>query len=437
MTDDAERDAWLREALRHAPDSGAAPPSAISVAILAEARAAAARPMATSPAGRAATRAMPTHPWLAFWSWLARPPVAAGFASVMAATLVGLMWWDRPMDETLARPPVAASARSDAVPAAAPAAIGATAAASEAKEATAMSDARARANDLPAKDMQAKNAPAREGGAPPEVVAPAAFPARERGRATSVAPSAAAEDAKEEAAASRVPAPAPFTAQPAAPTAPAMGSPPASLPNGRLASDEARAAASNRADAATPAAAAKSIAPARPAPEPRSEAAPALRQRSPAEAQPNESDAFTSPGAGAHAELAASPRREGGASAAPLAPLLAALAGDSARGSRQTASDSAIALEPAWRAWLVDLDAAAAGRWQRTSKVGEQAAADADTQGTATLRVALDGQPAATVRLDGTTVLVETLGAAPARWQAALAPGSAARLRAALGRLPP
>ena len=42
---------------------------------------------------------------LAFWSWLARPPVAAGFASVMAATLVGMLWWDRPMDETMVPPP--------------------------------------------------------------------------------------------------------------------------------------------------------------------------------------------------------------------------------------------------------------------------------------------------------------------------------------------
>ena len=31
---DAERDAWLREALRHAPDSDALPPSGVSEAIL-------------------------------------------------------------------------------------------------------------------------------------------------------------------------------------------------------------------------------------------------------------------------------------------------------------------------------------------------------------------------------------------------------------------
>ena len=32
---DAERDAWLREALRHAPDASAAPPAALREAILA------------------------------------------------------------------------------------------------------------------------------------------------------------------------------------------------------------------------------------------------------------------------------------------------------------------------------------------------------------------------------------------------------------------
>ncbi len=102
---DAERDAWLREALRHAPDSDALPPSGISEAILSKARAAAraARPGPRRDDARRTTP--PANAFAAFWSWLARPPVAAGFASVMAATLVGLMWWDGPIDETLPRPP--------------------------------------------------------------------------------------------------------------------------------------------------------------------------------------------------------------------------------------------------------------------------------------------------------------------------------------------
>ncbi|HEY3634569.1 MAG TPA: hypothetical protein VGK95_05920, partial [Caldimonas sp.] len=111
---DAERDAWLREALRHAPDSGALPPSALSEAILASARAATRSTEGLPP--RRAPHTGPKHPLAAFWDWLARPPVAAGFASVLAATLVGLMWWDRPIDEMLARRPEVA--REDAAPAA-------------------------------------------------------------------------------------------------------------------------------------------------------------------------------------------------------------------------------------------------------------------------------------------------------------------------------
>jgi len=92
---DNERDVWLREALRHAPDADAAPPRDVSETILAQARAAARR--GATPAPSAGTH----NPIAALWDWLARPPVAAGFASVMAATIVGLMWWDRPMDEAL------------------------------------------------------------------------------------------------------------------------------------------------------------------------------------------------------------------------------------------------------------------------------------------------------------------------------------------------
>ena len=111
---DAERDAWLREALRHAPDSDALPPSGVSEAILLKARAAA---RAAAPAARrAGSRDAHANPLLALWDWLARPPVAAGFASVMAATLVGLMWWDRPMDETMVRAPAPVRERAEVTP---------------------------------------------------------------------------------------------------------------------------------------------------------------------------------------------------------------------------------------------------------------------------------------------------------------------------------
>jgi hypothetical protein len=98
---DDERDAWLSAALRHAPDAQVGPPTALSDTILQQARAAARE-----------ARAPTARRWAAAWGWLARPPVAAGFASLMVAMLVGLIWWDRPMDETLVRPPAEAATQA-------------------------------------------------------------------------------------------------------------------------------------------------------------------------------------------------------------------------------------------------------------------------------------------------------------------------------------
>ncbi|MEQ1685371.1 MAG: hypothetical protein ABL916_17130 [Burkholderiaceae bacterium] len=119
---DEARDAWLAQALRHAPDANADAPPALSDMILREARAAA-RP----PAASARAASIGPLQWLASaWGWLARPPVAAGFASVMVATLVGVMWWDQPLDETLPRAPEVVSstpqARAEPAPSAAEAA---------------------------------------------------------------------------------------------------------------------------------------------------------------------------------------------------------------------------------------------------------------------------------------------------------------------------
>ena len=131
--DDAH-DAWLDHALRHAPDAGADAPAALSDAILRSARSAVARPVdavaapAAPAAATAATAALAapgalrrrsrSHPWLSAgawaWAWIARPPVAAGFGSVMVATLVGVLWWGRPLDEALPGEPVAAPAPAPA-----------------------------------------------------------------------------------------------------------------------------------------------------------------------------------------------------------------------------------------------------------------------------------------------------------------------------------
>ncbi len=97
---DEERDAYLSEALRHAPDAALGPPPALSDAILREATRSASAPSPPPP-----SRVTAPASWAgAVWDWLARPAVAAGFASLVAATLVGMMWWDRPLDETLPRP---------------------------------------------------------------------------------------------------------------------------------------------------------------------------------------------------------------------------------------------------------------------------------------------------------------------------------------------
>lgn len=115
-----ERDAWLTEALRHAPDADALPPPHLSETILRQARAASATPAARTPQPGGLR---------AWWAWLARPSVATSFAGLMVATLAGVMWWGQPLDETMRRPlrhdaPAPAVA---AVPAVAPVATPATA----------------------------------------------------------------------------------------------------------------------------------------------------------------------------------------------------------------------------------------------------------------------------------------------------------------------
>jgi hypothetical protein len=108
---DGERDAWLDAALRHAPDAGVGPPAAVREAILREARAASMQASGRAAPGTRARASGGIGAVLgAFWDWLARPPVAAGFASILVATVIGVMWWDRPLDATLERPALTAAA---------------------------------------------------------------------------------------------------------------------------------------------------------------------------------------------------------------------------------------------------------------------------------------------------------------------------------------
>ena len=89
-SDDAvARDAWLHEALRHAPDADAAPPPALRDAILRQARATGSTPGLWQRIETAL-------------NWLARPPVAAGLAGLTLSTVIVVMWWNRPLDEAAA-----------------------------------------------------------------------------------------------------------------------------------------------------------------------------------------------------------------------------------------------------------------------------------------------------------------------------------------------
>lgn len=120
-----ERDAWLSLALRHAPDANADAPPALSETILREARSAVARPAVkvtatVTAAAPVRSRGDRSNWFVSAWDWLARPPMAAGFGAVMAATLVGILWWGRPLDETLPHPPLSGAAapqtRTEAAP---------------------------------------------------------------------------------------------------------------------------------------------------------------------------------------------------------------------------------------------------------------------------------------------------------------------------------
>ncbi len=111
--DDAERDAWLRAALRNAPDADVPVPDALTEAILREAQARTKR--SPSVAGAAPAR------WVRVWRALASPSAGAAFATVVVATTVGLLWWDRPLPEQGPRPKVEMQERAAPAPVVVPA----------------------------------------------------------------------------------------------------------------------------------------------------------------------------------------------------------------------------------------------------------------------------------------------------------------------------
>jgi len=499
---DAERDAWLREALRHAPDSDALPPNGVSEAILLKARAAARA--AAPPTRRAGSGDARANPLTALWNWLARPPVAAGFASVMAATLVGLMWWDRPMDEAMPRPPALASERaptstSPALAAAPPATV--AEATPSRPDARPMNEA---ANNVAADDSalarRKRSAPEQAGAADDTLAdraaapaqrsidmlakkqapaierkneAPVPFPSAETQRETPSSgkslDKAAANDASKkdvEAPRSRAAdeverAAAPPTARPVAPPAavpPAAVPPPpvgatepapqSPLASGRLAADERRQAAPAESAVAAKEKSAAANPPPSPTPadtsrlqQPRN-AFGGMRDQDPAGLAPAPPVPSAAP-----APLRSESQRRGSdvqsradASTIAVAParVLAAIAAEPGRWSRQTAGGDSVALDAGWRAWLAELDTATAGRWQPLGAAIPAADSAASRDGSTTLRLVTAGRVAAIVRLDGTRVQVDAApGTGADRWQATLVPADAEQLRSSARRLSP
>jgi hypothetical protein len=111
-------DAHLKAALRYAPDAGVTPPEALSQEILRHARDA----LSEAPT-RAPARAEPAHQsaspaWLkglrAFWDALGHRPTVGATASLMVATVLGVMWWGKSPEE--APPPPARTATVQPTP---------------------------------------------------------------------------------------------------------------------------------------------------------------------------------------------------------------------------------------------------------------------------------------------------------------------------------
>ena len=373
---DDEHDAWLREALRHAPDAALSAPPLLRDSILSQARAAVEpAPPAAEPARR---RASSPSTFAAFWSWLAQPPVAAGFASVMAATLVGVMWWDRPLDEALpppSAPPAAVVADAGSVTPEAsmsaplPAATEATPARERAAAATAPA---ARTAPRPTSDSALPGAGRRGDAATP-------FPGERKDEGVADAASRADKAAGTQADAASVEKPAP-----------------------ERAADEKRSTSAPKAMAMAPPAA-PTIAP-MPAPMQAPMPAPMPAQARPA--------------------LGAMGRDGPG----PLAPLRAALAADNER-KRTIADGQASPPDDALERWLAELDAATAGRWGAVDTGAERSGTIVP------LRV--DGSGTATLWLDGNTVTLEIRrGGRAAAWRAELAKAAAEHLAGTVPRLP-
>ena len=374
-----EHDAWLAQALRHAPDANADAPRAVSDTILREARAAALRP---------AVAAVPPRPdnigpmqWLASCGdWLARPPVAAGFASVVVATLVGVMRWGQPLDQSLPREPevVASTPQARAEPA--PAAAIAPAPGEPSVE------PRQPGGAVPAPAQQSTLKAIKEAAKKPG----AETTARARAEATT-APTAPATPAA---------AAAPTAAHAALPAAPR-----APTPQAAAGETEALASPAPRPELATPAAKA------------------AADKAAPLGGDPRATQGSAGP--------SLAKERTADAGNVVLTELLASVTRQPERWRWQRGSGEPQKLTAGLQRWLTRFDRSTASRWRT-------AAPSAARESASDLRLSRDGVLQATLGFANSGVWFETGGAfAPTLSVALLPEGSADTLRRALDQTTP
>lgn len=348
---DELRDAWLAQALRHAPDADADAPPALSDTILREARAA----VPPTPASSASSRPGTIGPlqWVASaWDWLARPPVAAGFASVMVATLAGILWWGQPLDQTLPRPPEVVSptpqARTEAAP---PESVAAAPAAPKTGDDTLAAAAQGRLAETKEAEKSART--------------PRPIDERTRMRSTAAAPAT-------------VPAPAAF---PATPPAPAVQPAPAA--------NEAQPPPAQRRELAAPTSKAMADSPAEAAAD---------------KAAPLRNDSRALQGS---ASPSVAKARAADTTMASLATLRAQIAQQPERWHWQRGQGAPQPMNAAVQGWLAELDLQTASRWQASAESAARATAGS-------VRLLRDGKIQATLGFAGSAVWAETPGASVA-----------------------
>ena len=474
---DAERDAHLREALRHAPDASAGPSSGLSDAILRQARLATEAKSAhgPAPAAPASARTRPTAKHRttrlsSLWSWLMQPPVAAGFASMMVATLVGVMWWGRPIDDPVreARAPEA-DAPTERAKAAAPRAEAPAAPRPEATESVTVNAPTRPAPPSPKgavdklaalKERAVDIAPAPAQGANDAVAAKKTAPTdsveRQAGKAERKAAPAVADEVRRSSALAKSSSPvggapdAPNDAPAAAPapTTPAAAAVAAASPAAErkrddeaVAPGEAPRADAQRAGASVPAVTVASA--------PGSAAALARSAAGQLAAQP------LAPARGAASEAAdrdeaastrlrfalraaSEPAAGPLAVASPVAGLRAAVLAWPDVWTWQRGNGTEQAMNNAVLAWLGQLDDATRSRWQATP-------AAAASGGGQAMRLLRNGRLHSTVHIEAGAVRVETArpssdastGGARGMPRAPLPAATAAALRAALEQAAP